>query len=79
MTAAIRLEWGDKMIRHYESLGIDAKTKTLLFSDSLDFKRANDIAAYFAGRVKVAFGIGTYISNDTDEEPLNIVHEDNEM
>lgn len=61
------------MIRHYESLGIDPKTKTLLFSDSLDFKRANDIAAYFAGRVKVAFGIGTYISNDTDEEPLNIV------
>ena len=27
-------EWGEKMIRHYESLGIDPKTKTLLFSDS---------------------------------------------
>ena len=26
-------EWGDKMIEHYKSLGIDPKTKTLLFSD----------------------------------------------
>ena len=33
-------EWGDKMIKHYESLGIDAANKTLLFSDSLDFDRA---------------------------------------
>ena len=66
-------EWGEKMIRHYESLGIDPKTKTLLFSDSLDFERADKIASYFAGRVKIAFGIGTYISNDTDVPALNIV------
>ncbi|MCR4798540.1 MAG: nicotinate phosphoribosyltransferase [Lachnospiraceae bacterium] len=65
--------WGDKMIRHYEELGIDSKTKTLLFSDSLDFKRADEINAYFKDRAKVAFGIGTYIANDTDEEALNIV------
>ena len=67
------IEWGEKMIAHYESLGIDPKTKTLLFSDSLDFKRANDINAHFAGRAKVAFGIGTYISNDTKVPALNIV------
>ena len=66
-------EWGDKMIRHYESLGIDPKTKTLLFSDSLDFKKADEILRYFEGRAKVAFGIGTYIANDTDVPPLNIV------
>ena len=66
-------EWGEKMIRHYESLGIDPKTKTLLFSDSLDFERADKIASYFAGKVKIAFGIGTYISNDTDVPALNIV------
>lgn len=47
-------EWGEKMIRHYESLGIDPKTKTLLFSDSLDFERADKIASYFAGKVKIA-------------------------
>ncbi len=67
------IEWGEKIISHYEKLGIDPKTKTLLFSDSLDFRRANDIREHFKGRAKVAFGIGTYIANDTDEKPLNIV------
>ena len=66
-------EWGDKMIAHYKSLGIDPTTKTLLFSDSLNFEKATKIKDYFEGRVKVAFGIGTYISNDTCVEPLNIV------
>lgn len=67
------IEWGEKMIKHYESLGIDPKTKTLLFSDSLNFERADAIWTHFAGRAKVAFGIGTYIANDTDVPPLNIV------
>lgn len=66
-------EWGDKMIAHYESLGIDPKTKTLLFSDSLNFEKADEINAYFKDKVKVAFGIGTYIANDTDVDALNIV------
>lgn len=67
------IEWGEKMIKHYESLGIDAKTKTLLFSDSLDFERADKLFRHFNGRAKVAFGIGTYLSNDTVATPLNIV------
>lgn len=67
------IEWGEKMIAHYERLGLDAKTKTLLFSDSLDFERADKIWRHFNGRAKVAFGIGTYLSNDTDVPPLNIV------
>ena len=66
-------EWGDKMIAHYKSLGIDPKSKTLLFSDSLDFKKADEINSYFKDKVKVAFGIGTYIANDTDVDALNIV------
>ena len=65
--------WGDKMIAHYRELGIDPKAKTLLFSDSLDFERAAELYRYFAGKAKIAFGIGTYIANDTDEEALNIV------
>ena len=65
--------WGDKMISHYDSLGIDPTTKTLLFSDSLNFHKADKLRCYFEGRAKVAFGIGTYISNDTDVLPLNIV------
>lgn len=66
-------EWGDKMIAHYKSLGIDPMSKTLLFSDSLDFKKADELFRYFNGRAKVAFGIGTYISNDTCVPALNIV------
>jgi len=65
--------WGDKLIDHYTRLGIDPATKTLLFSDSLDFAKADKIARYFQGKAKIAFGIGTYISNDTYAEPLNIV------
>jgi len=66
-------EWGDKMIAHYNSLGIDAAGKTLLFSDSLNFEKADDLYRYFEGRAKISFGIGTYISNDTSEKPLNII------
>ena len=66
-------EWAEKMISHYKKLGIDPKTKTLLFSDSLDFERADKIWKNLHDRINVAFGIGTYISNDTDVEALNIV------
>lgn len=67
------IEWGEKMIAHYKKLGIDPKTKTLLFSDSLNFEKASEIYEHFKGRCKVAFGIGTYLSNDTEEPALNIV------
>lgn len=65
--------WGEKFIRHYEELGIDPKTKTLLFSDSLNFEKADKICRHFHERANVAFGIGTYLTNDTFAEPLNIV------
>ncbi|MBD5585144.1 MAG: nicotinate phosphoribosyltransferase [Clostridia bacterium] len=66
-------EWGEKFVKHYTELGIDPKTKTLLFSDSLDFDKADRLYAHFKDKAKVAFGIGTYLSNDTFAEPLNIV------
>ena len=66
-------EWGEKMIAHYYKLGIDPKTKTLLFSDSLDFDKAQAISDHFRGRINTSFGIGTFLSNDTCEDPLNIV------
>lgn len=67
------IEWSRKMLAHYHDLGIDPKTKTLLFSDGLDFKRASDIYDVLHHDTNVAFGIGTYLSNDTGETPLNIV------
>lgn len=66
-------EWGEKIICHYESLRIDPKSKTLLFSDSLDFDKAQAIYNYFKDRIGVSFGIGTYVSNNTFAPALNIV------
>lgn len=66
-------EWGEKIIAHYKKYGIDPKTKTLLFSDSLDFDKAQRLYNAFRDRTKVAFGIGTFVSNDTCAEALNIV------
>ncbi len=65
--------WGDKMIAHYEKYGADPKQKLLLFSDSLDFDKAQALYDYFKDRAKVSFGIGTFCSNDTCVKPLNIV------
>ena len=66
-------EWGEKMIRHYESYGADPKNKLLLFSNSLNFDQAQKLYDHFKDRAKVSFGIGTFCSNDTCEKPLNIV------
>ena len=66
-------EWGNKIIEHYKKYGVDPKSKLLLFSDSLDFDRAQEIYDYFKDKAKVSFGIGTYCSNDTSEKALNIV------
>lgn len=67
------IEWGEKILKHYRKLGVDAHDKTLLFSDSLNFQKADSIYRHFQDRCQVAFGIGTYLSNDTCIEPLNIV------
>ena len=66
-------EWGEKIIAHYKSYGVDPRTKLLLFSDSLDFDRAQALYDYFKDKCKVSFGIGTFCSNDTAVNALNIV------
>lgn len=66
-------EWGEKILAHYKKYGVDPKTKQLLFSDGLDFDKAQKLYDYFKDRTKVSFGIGTFCSNDTCVKPLNIV------
>jgi len=65
--------WGEKILAHYKKYNIDAKTKTLLFSDSLNFTSCTEIYKEFGSRCKVSFGVGTWITNDTFAPPLNIV------
>lgn len=69
------IEWGKTILAHYEKLRIDPKTKTLLFSDSLDFDIALKIYKEFSSKTNVVFGIGTHITNDFKPllAPLNIV------
>ena len=66
-------EWGDKIINHYKKYGVDPKTKQLLFSDSLNFDRAQELYDHFKDQAKVSFGIGTFCTNDTNVKALNIV------
>ena len=65
--------WGDKAYAHYHQLKIDSKTKMLTFSDGLDLPRAWELYQYFKERFQVSFGIGTNLTNDMGQTPLNIV------
>jgi nicotinate phosphoribosyltransferase len=67
------VEWGEKALRHYEALRIDASTKRLVFSDGLELPQALKLYAHFGDRVQCGFGIGTSLTNDLGLVPLNIV------
>ncbi|WP_444997375.1 nicotinate phosphoribosyltransferase [Aliikangiella sp. IMCC44359] len=66
-------EWARKMIAHYQKLGIDPKTKTLVFSDGLDISLSFDLLEEFHEVTNVVFGIGTNLTNDVGVKPLSIV------
>jgi nicotinate phosphoribosyltransferase len=65
--------WCDKLIRHYEKLRIDPKTKIAVFSDGLDFEKMVSLFHRFHYRIKCSFGIGTNLTNDVGVKPLQIV------
>ncbi|EKT62070.1 nicotinate phosphoribosyltransferase [Providencia burhodogranariea] len=68
------IEWGKKAIAHYEKLGIDPMSKTLVFSDSLDLQKSLELYRYFHKRINLVFGIGTRLTcNIPQVVPLNIV------
>jgi nicotinate phosphoribosyltransferase len=66
-------EWGERLIQHYETHRIDPRTKTLIFSDSLNVPLAISLYRRFGSRAKIAFGIGTNLTNDLGFTPLQIV------
>ncbi|AYN24708.1 nicotinate phosphoribosyltransferase [Buchnera aphidicola] len=68
------VKWGEKALKHYERLGIDPTTKTLLFSDNLNFKKIISLYKKFNNRINIIFGIGTKLTCDIPNvKPLNIV------
>lgn len=67
------LEFGDKTIAHYQKLGINPLTKTIIFSDGLNYDKVERITEHCKGRIGLSFGIGTDLTNDVGLKPMNIV------
>ncbi len=66
-------DWGERLLQHYEQNRIDPKTKTLIFSDSLNVPLAIQLYRRFGHRARMSFGIGTNLTNDHGYQPLQIV------
>lgn len=67
------IEFINRLIERYKELGIDPTTKTIIFSNALDFEKALQIFEYCKGKIRCSFGIGTNLTNDTGFPPANIV------
>jgi nicotinate phosphoribosyltransferase len=62
-----------KIINHYRDLGINPLTKTIIFSDGLNYEKVAKITAYCKNKIGFSFGVGTNLSNDVGVKPMNIV------
>jgi nicotinate phosphoribosyltransferase len=68
------VQWAEKCIAHYQKLGIDPMSKTLVFSDGLNLPKALEIFRALRGRINVSFGIGTNLTADIPGvQPMSIV------
>lgn len=76
----LRVDSGDnheqlmKIASKYEQLGIDPRSKQVIFSNALDTDRAIAIQKYAVDYCQPSFGIGTHFTNDFEGiKPRNIV------
>ncbi|HEX7325875.1 MAG TPA: nicotinate phosphoribosyltransferase [Rhodanobacteraceae bacterium] len=67
------IHWGERMLAHYAAHSIDPRDKTFVFSDGLDVPTALRIYRHFHGRVQMAFGIGTNLTNDVGVRPPDTI------
>lgn len=67
------IKFGKRIINFYKDMGIDPKTKTIIFSNGLNFDKAIEIFNALHKEINVSFGIGTNLTNDFDIPALNIV------
>ncbi len=80
MFKGLRVDSGDNfgqldlIAEKYRSLGIDPRTKQIVFSNGLDVDRAIAIQRYAQDKCIPSFGIGTHFTNDfAGVRPMNIV------
>lgn len=67
------LLFADKVIAHYQQMGIDPRSKTIIFSDGLNYEKVARIAEHCRHRIGMSFGIGTNLTNDAGPKAMNIV------
>lgn len=66
--------FGEKAIAMYNNLRIDPMSKTLTYSNRLDFPKAIAIFLHFRNQINTRFGIGTHLSNDVvGTKPIDMV------
>lgn len=67
------IEFAEKTIEHYKSLGINPLFKYIIFSDGLNLEKVDEITKACRGKIGISFGIGTNLTNDVGLKPMNIV------
>ncbi len=65
--------FGRKIIEYYNKLGIDPKTKIIVYSDGLDIEVIVALWNEFHGQINLLFGWGTNLSNDIGFDAISIV------
>jgi len=67
------IKFGERIVRFYLDRKIDPKTKTIVFSNGLNFDKALEICLDLSDNINVSCGIGTNLTNDFELPALNIV------
>ncbi|WP_193337469.1 nicotinate phosphoribosyltransferase [Devosia beringensis] len=62
--SAPAIEGGERIIAWWKSRGRDPRDKLLIFSDGLDVDMIEEAYLHFDGKVRMAFGWGTNLTND---------------
>lgn len=65
--------WGERILDHYRRMRVDPLAKTLVFTDGLDLASAIRLYRHFRERTRVAFGIGTHLTNDMGFAPADMI------
>jgi nicotinate phosphoribosyltransferase len=67
------IECGEKIIAHLLKYGIDPTSKLLVPSDGLTVSKMEELFLHFEGRIKIAFGWGTDVTNDLGFKTYSLV------
>jgi nicotinate phosphoribosyltransferase len=61
------IEGGERIMAWWRSKGVDPKSRLLIFSDGLDVDAIEEAYRHFNGKVRMAFGWGTNLTNDFED------------